>query len=85
MASPRHLQISLDEEHYARLAEVAEYLGSPIEVVVLEAIDRLVREQTRQAAGARLLAAEPMPVDDWETLKDELSEATVGRPWRERD
>jgi len=85
MASPRHLQIPLDEEHYARLAEVAEHRGSPIEAVVLEAIDRLVREQTRQAAGARLLAAEPMPVDDWETLKDELSEATVGRPWRERD
>jgi hypothetical protein len=85
MASRRHLQISLDEEYYSRLAEVAERRGSPIEVVVLEAIDRLVQEQTRQAAGARLLAAEPMPVGDWKTLKKELSEATVGRPWHERD
>jgi len=50
------------------------------EAVVHQAIDRLlVQEQTRQAAGARLLAAEPMQVDDWETLKAELSEAATGR------
>jgi hypothetical protein len=80
MPSRRHLQISLDEEHFDRLAEVARRWGTPMEAVVHQAIDRLAREQARQAAGARLLAAEPMPVDDWETLKEELSEATIGRP-----
>lgn len=75
----------MDEEHYVCLSEVAARRGTPMEVVVPEAIERLVRRQARQAAGARLLAAEPMPVDDWETLKEELSGATVGRPWRECD
>lgn len=79
------MQISLDEEHYVRLAEIAARRGFSMEVMVVEAIDRLVRDQTRQSAGARLLAAEPMPVDDWKTLKEDLSEAMVGRPWREHD
>lgn len=43
------------------------------------------RGEARKAAGARLLAAEPMPVDDWVTLKGELAEASAGRPWRKRD
>jgi len=85
MPSRRHLQVSLDEEHYDRLAEVARRCGAPMEAVVHQAIDRLAQEQARQAAGARLLAAEPMPVDDWETLKEELSEAAIGRLWGGRE
>jgi hypothetical protein len=88
MARPlRHLQIHLDEEHYALLEKTAGRRGAPMEVVVLEAIDRLLQDDagSRRAAGARFLAAAPMPVDDWETLKGELSDAAIGRTWRERD
>jgi len=80
------LRTSLDEEHYDILAEVVSRCGAPMESVVHQVVNGLAEEHTRQAAGARLLAAEPMPVADWETLKAELSEAaTTGRLWAGRD
>lgn len=88
MARPlRHLQIHLDEEHYALLEKTADRRGTPMEVVVLEAIDWLLQDDvgSRRAAGARFLAAAPMPIDDWATLKGELSNAAIGQPWRDSD
>jgi predicted DNA-binding protein len=72
----RRLQVLLDEERYDRLEREAARRGAPVASVVREAVDRLLAEETdRRAAGDRLLAAPPMPVDDWSEIKKELLEA----------
>ncbi|HEX2164233.1 MAG TPA: antitoxin [Thermoanaerobaculia bacterium] len=71
----RRLQVLLDEERYQRLEREAERRGAPVASVVREAVDRLLDEETdRRAAGDRLLAAPPMPVEDWPGMKKDLLE-----------
>lgn len=72
----RRLQVLLDEERYARLERAAALRGAPIATLVREAIDRLFasKESDRRAAGQRLLNAPPMPVEDWEEMKRDLTE-----------
>jgi hypothetical protein len=53
----RRLQILIDEERYALLEREAQRTGRPV---------------ARRAAYDVVLAAEPMPVDDWPAMKQEL-------------
>lgn len=76
----RRLQVLLDEERFERLEREAERRGAPVASIVREAVDRLLGEEMdRRAAGDRLLAAPPMPVDDWEVIKQEIVEAAERR------
>lgn len=80
----RRLQVLLDESRYARLERLSERRGVSVASLVREAIDQAFPEDwpDRAAAGARLLAPEPMPVGDWSTIKDEIGEGLYGRRHR---
>ncbi|MDQ3533687.1 MAG: antitoxin [Actinomycetota bacterium] len=70
----RRLQILIDEGRYARLAERAGKRGVSVASVIREAIDRSLppRDERREDAGRRILAAEPMKVPGPEGLRREL-------------
>ena len=74
----RRTQLLLDEDRYKRLARRAEATGSSVGAVIREAIDIAYPKLalTPREAADRLLAAEPMEVEDWpvmkETVRDEM-------------
>ena len=73
----RRLQILLDDDRYARLAEEAERRGVAVAVVVRDAIDASVPSQAaRRAAELRaFLEADQMEVpDDPADLKREIED-----------
>lgn len=73
----RRLQVLLDEERYARLAEEADRRRVSVALVVRDAIDRALpsRASERAAAGQSILDATPMTVPDPDELRRELDEA----------
>lgn len=74
----RRLQILLDEDRYARLADEAGRRGVAVAVVVREAIDSSFPSSARRRAEAAraILAAEPMRVpDDPADLRREIAAA----------
>jgi hypothetical protein len=80
----RRLQVLLDEDRFARLEREAEATGRPVAELVREAIDDRygIDHTARREAYAHVLAAEPMPVDDWATMKAELLDAYDADPPR---
>ncbi len=70
----RRLQILVDDERYAMLERESQRTGRPVAELIRAAIDgRYAMDPTaRRAAYERILAAEPMPVDDWAVMKREL-------------
>jgi predicted DNA-binding protein len=68
------LQVLLDEDRHTRLERESRRTGAPVAALVREAIDRVFppEQDDRAAAAARLLAAAPMPVEDWDELKRSL-------------
>ncbi len=72
----RRLQILLDEGRYARLEERAGRRGASVATLVREAIDLAYPQDglDRAAAAGRILAADPISVTDWETIKAELND-----------
>jgi hypothetical protein len=70
----RRTQLLLDEDRYERLARRAETTGSSVGALIREAIDLAYprEELTRREAADRLLAAEPMPVEDWPEMKRQI-------------
>jgi len=77
----RRLQILLDEERYRRLHDAAQARGVSVATIVREAIDNgLTSSRARRAnAGARILAADDMPVGDPDELRAELDELRARR------
>jgi len=69
------LHIRIDEERRRRLDAEAARRGVPVAVLVREALDAAypTTAMDRQAAGDRILAADPMPVSDIVELRDELA------------
>jgi hypothetical protein len=67
-------QLLLDDDLHRRLRESAELRGISMGALIREALaENLARAQDdRSEAFARLLAAEPMPVDDWPVMKQEI-------------
>lgn len=65
----------LDEGRHERLRARAQRTGSSIGGLVRDAIDLAYPEEvdgapaTQAEAAAALLAADPMPVDDWPAMK----------------
>jgi plasmid stability protein len=79
MSSPsltRRTQLLLDDELHRRLRETAAQRGISMGALIREAIDeKLSRvQETRAKAIDKLLAAEPMPVDDWPVMKKQMLE-----------
>jgi plasmid stability protein len=72
----RRTQLLLDDELHRRLRETAAQRGISMGALIREAIDeKLSRTQDARAeAFARLLEAEPMPVDDWPVMKKQMLE-----------
>jgi hypothetical protein len=72
----RRLQILLDEDRYARLAQRAGRRGASVATLVREAIDIAYPQDglDRAAAASRVLAADPIPVTDWEVMKEDLDD-----------
>ena len=72
----RRTQLLLDDDLHRRLRATAAERGISLGALIREAIDeKLSRGQDdRSAAIDELLAAEPMHVDDWPTMKRRMIE-----------
>ncbi|MDP8969068.1 MAG: ribbon-helix-helix domain-containing protein [Actinomycetota bacterium] len=70
----RRVQILLDEERYARLERRAQRRGASVAALIREAVDTAFppEDQDPEQAARVLLDAEPIPVDDWPAMKNEL-------------
>lgn len=70
----RRLQILIDDERYAMLERESQRTGRPVAELIREAVDEryAMDPAARRQAYERVLAAEPMPVDDWGIMKREL-------------
>lgn len=71
----------LDDELHRRLREIAAQRGISMGALIREAIDEKLAgmQDARSKAFARLLEAEPMPVDDWPVMKQEIIEGRYGK------
>jgi len=70
----RRLQILVDEDRYAMLEREAAATGRSIAGLIRDAVDARYSADLdeRRAAYKRILAAEPMPVEDRDVMKGEL-------------
>jgi hypothetical protein len=68
------LQLLLDEERYQRVHALARQRGTSVAAVIREALDRGLpaTQRRRSAAGRRILAAEPMDINDLPAELEEL-------------
>ena len=80
MGLTRRVQILLDEERYRRLDSEAKRSGASVGELVRRAIDAHYPVATRDPRGAAadLLAAEPMPVEDWDAMKSHMLDDMYG-------
>lgn len=84
MAAPlltRRTQLLLDDDLHRRLREIAAQRGISMGALIREAIDEKLSsvQDDRARAIDKLLAAEPMPVDDWPVMKQEIIEGRYGK------
>ncbi len=72
----RRTQLLLDDDLHRHLREMAAQRGISLGALIREAIDeKLSRVQDDRAEAIdELLAAEPMPVDDWPIMKRQMIE-----------
>jgi plasmid stability protein len=72
----RRTQLLLDDDLHRRLREIAAERGISMGALIREAIDEKLSsvEDKRSRAYAKLLAAEPMPVNDWPVMKKQMLE-----------
>jgi plasmid stability protein len=79
MSSPsltRRTQLLLDNDLHRRLRETAAQRGISMGALIREALDEKLSHvhDDRARAIDKLLAAEPMPVDDWPVMKKQMLE-----------
>jgi plasmid stability protein len=72
----RRTQLLLDDDLHRRLREIAAERGISMGALIREAIGEKLSsvQDARARAIDELLAAEPMPVEDWPVMKRELIE-----------
>ena len=77
----RRTQLLLDDELHRRLREIATERGISIGALIREAIDEKLAsiQDSRSRAFAKLLEAEPMPVEDWPVMKQQILEDRYGK------
>ena len=68
------LQLLLDDERYQRVQTLARQRGTSVAAVIREALDRGLpaTQRRRSAAARRILAAEPMQVENLIAERDDL-------------
>jgi plasmid stability protein len=79
MAAPQlthRTQLLLDDDLHRRLRESAAQRGISMGALIREALGEKLSEaqDARAEAIDRLLAAEPMPVEDWPIMKKQMIE-----------
>lgn len=72
----RRTPLLLDDDLHRRLREIAASRGISIGALIREAIEEKVAsvQDDRAQAIQELLDAEPMPVEDWPTMKRQMIE-----------
>jgi predicted transcriptional regulator len=72
----RRTQLLLDDDLHRRLREIAAQRGISMGALIREAIDEKLSQVQDDRAKAidELLAAEPMPVEDWPIMKRQMIE-----------
>ncbi len=72
----RRTQLLLDDDLHRHLRETAAQRGISLGALIREAIDEKLSRVQDDCAKAidELLAAEPMPVDDWPIMKRQMIE-----------
>jgi predicted transcriptional regulator len=72
----RRTQLLLDDDLHRRLREIAAQRGISMGALIREAIDEKLSQVQDDRAKAidELLAAEPMPVQDWPIMKRQMIE-----------
>jgi plasmid stability protein len=72
----RRTQLLLDDDLHRRLREIAAQRGISMGALIREAIDEKLSQAQDDRARAidKLLAAKPMPVDDWPVMKKQMLE-----------
>ncbi len=77
----RRTQLLLDDDLHRRLREIAAQRGISLGALIREAIDEKLASMhdSRSRAFAKLLEAEPMPVNDWPVMKQEIVEGRYGK------
>jgi plasmid stability protein len=75
----RRTQLLLDDDLHRRLREIAAERGISMGALIREAIDEKLSgthsvQDKRARAIDKLLAAEPMPVEDWPIMKRQMIE-----------
>ena len=77
----RRTQLLLDDDLHRRLREIAAERGISMGALIREAIGEKLSsvQDARTRAIDKLLAAEPMPVDDWPVMKQEIVEGRYGK------
>jgi hypothetical protein len=83
----RRTQLLLDDDLHRRLREIAAQRGISLGALIREAIDEKLTSMhdSRSKAFAKLLEAEPMPVDDWSAMKQEIVEGRYGKLLKRHD
>ena len=78
----RRLQVLLDESRYERLERLARRRGTSVATIVREAIDTAFPEEAddRAEAARQLLAAAPIAVGDWTSMKHEIEDSYQALP-----
>lgn len=76
----RRLQVLLDDERMDRLEHLARERGTSVAALIRHAIDVVYPDAGggRQRTAEEFLAADPMAVDDWTTMKQDRA-ALLGR------
>lgn len=75
----RRTQLLLDNDLHRRLRKIAAERGISLGALIREAIDEKLSntnsvQDRRAQAFAKLLAAKPMPVEDWPEMKRQMIE-----------
>lgn len=70
----RRLQILMDERRYELLERESHRTGRSVADLIRESVDVVygVDRAERRAALDNLLAEEPMPVEDWDVMKQDM-------------
>ena len=76
----RRLQILIDEPRYELLERESQRTGRSIAELIRDSVDAVygVDRAARRGALESILAEEPMPVEDWEIMKQDMTDTLFG-------
>jgi hypothetical protein len=78
----RRLQILIDEPRYEALERESRRTGRSVADLIRESVDVVygLDRAERRAALDSLLAEEPMPVEDWDVMKQDMLDGLSASP-----